>query len=151
MDPDADLPPVPAGDDFPGMLATVRSLLATAAETGPASAALLDGPGLVGALLDIERIARLAGFLQITAASAVDTANLAANTPERVDAGRAVFAFDSPARVPAGSASAGGSASAATGAAAGAGGGSGSQRAGSGFRGTAEYLQGILGIGIRDA
>ncbi|MFI5085029.1 MAG: hypothetical protein ACHP7K_03755, partial [Actinomycetales bacterium] len=114
------------------MLATVRSLLATAAEAGPAAAALLDAPALVRGLLDIENIARLAGFLQITAASAVDAANLAANTPERADQGKAVFAFDTPAGIPAGSAAA-------------------SKRAGSGFRRTAEYLQGILGIGIRDA
>ncbi|MFI5085880.1 MAG: hypothetical protein ACHP7K_08120, partial [Actinomycetales bacterium] len=132
------------------MLATVRSLLATAAEAGPGSAALLDPPSLVRALLDIERIARLAGFLQITAASAVDAANLAANTPERVDQGKAVFAFDT-VTAPAGSASRGGSASAVTGAAAAADGGSGSVRARSGFRGTAEYLQAVLGIGIRDA
>ncbi|HEY8295761.1 MAG TPA: DUF222 domain-containing protein, partial [Micrococcaceae bacterium] len=129
------------------MLATVRSLLATAAEAGPGSAALLDPPSLVRALLDIERIARLAGFLQITAASAVDAANLAANTPERVDQGKAVFAFDT-VTAPAGSAARGGSASAVTGAAA-ADCGAGSVR--SGFRGTAEYLQAVLGIGIRDA
>ncbi|MFI5086304.1 MAG: hypothetical protein ACHP7K_10285, partial [Actinomycetales bacterium] len=110
------------------MFSRFRSDLADAAATFPASAALLDGPGLVGALLDIERIARLAGFLQVAAASAVDTANLAANTPERVDAGRAVFAFDpgtapagAPAGVPAGSAFSGGSAATATATAAAAG------------------------------
>ncbi|MFI5084882.1 MAG: hypothetical protein ACHP7K_03020, partial [Actinomycetales bacterium] len=135
--------------DVPGLFSRLRSELADAATTFPAGAALLDAPSLVRALLDIERIARLAGFLQITAASAVDAANLAANTPERVDAGRAVFAFDSPAGVPAGSVSRGGSASAATGSAAGGGAGSGSVR--SAFRGTAEYLQAVLGIGIRDA
>ncbi|HEY8293951.1 MAG TPA: hypothetical protein VIG41_01315, partial [Micrococcaceae bacterium] len=99
MDPDAD----PNGDGqvfwpaseglepaVPGLFSRLQSELADAAGAFPAAAALLDAPGLVRALLDIERIARLAGFLQITAATAADAANLAANTPERVDAGRAV-------------------------------------------------------------
>ncbi|MFI5084805.1 MAG: hypothetical protein ACHP7K_02625, partial [Actinomycetales bacterium] len=145
--------------DAPGLFSRLRSELADAATTFPAGAALLDGPGLVGALLDIERIARLAGFLQITAASAVDAANLAANTPERVDAGRAVFAFDTvgaPAGVPAGSASRGGSTATASAAATATGPGAGTDRSSKGgarsaFRGTAEYLQAVLGIGIRDA
>jgi hypothetical protein len=146
--------------DVPGLFSRLRSDLADAAATFPAGAALLDATALVGALLDIENIARLAGFLQITAASAVDAANLAANTPERVDQGKAVFAFDTvtaPAGVPAGSASRGGSASAVTGsvsAATGVAAGTGRGLKGgarSGFRGTAEYLQAVLGIGIRDA